>query len=125
MINRIGNIVIMVLLLIATSGIPITRHYCGSSAATFSIYSSPKPCCDSHCGKCHNIFKLSKVTDDFEAGSAVNTQILNDIVNHHSTIFIDLFDNYLNSSFSEIINQRTFLNADAGHSPASLGNFRC
>ena len=125
MINRTGNIVIMVLLLLATSGIPIAQHYCGSTAMSFSVFSSPKSCCDSHCEKCHNVFKFSKVNDNFEAGSSVTSRSLTDVVTLHTAISIDIFDNLLVAPLPDLINQRKFLIAEAGHSPASLGNFRC
>jgi len=125
MIKRAGNIVIMVLLLISTGGIPITRHYCGSAAISFSVFSTPKTCCDGHCDRCNNVFKFSKVNDDFVAGSSITTQSLTDVVTLHTAIFNDIFDNLLSSSLPDLINQRKFIIAKASHSPASLGNFRC
>jgi hypothetical protein len=50
---------------------------------------------------------------------------LTDVVTLHTAISIDIFDNLLSSSLPDLINQRKFLIAEAGHSPASLGNFRC
>ena len=126
MIKRAGNIVIMVLLLIATGGIPFTRHYCGSAEMSFSVYSTPKSCCNGHCDKCHNVFKFSKVNDVFEAGSSVTiTQSLTEMVTLHASGFINLFDHLFSAPLPETIHQRSFLIARAGHSPASLGNFRC
>jgi len=125
MIKRTGNIVIIVLLLLATGGIPVTRHYCGSTAMSFSVFSIPKPCCDSHCEKCHNVFKFSKVNDDFEAGSSVTIRLLTDVVTLHTAISIDIFDNLLITSLPDLINQRKFLIAETSHSPAFLGSFRC
>ena len=125
MIKRVGNIVIMVLLLIATGGIPITRHYCGPAEMSFSVYSTPKQCCSGHCDKCHNVFKFSKVNDAFEAGTSVTSQSLTDIVTLHAAVFVDIFDNLFSLPLPGLINQRNFLIAKAGHSPASSGNFRC
>lgn len=125
MIKRTANIVIVVLVLLATGGIPITWHYCGSKAMSFSVFSTPTPCCDSHCEKCHNVFKFSKVNDDFEVGSYVTTRSMTDIVTLHIAIFIDISDNLQSSSLPDLIYQRKILIAEAGHSPASLCNFRC
>ena len=125
MIKKVGNILIVMVLLLATGGIPITRHYCGPVKMSFSIYATPKPCCDSHCNKCHNVFTLSKINDDFEAGQSISIKLLTKVITLHSAIFIDLLYNILYSSSPDLINQRKFFLAEADHSPASLGNFRC
>jgi len=125
MIKRLGNIVIMILLLIATGGIPVTRHYCGSAEMSFSVYSTPKACCTGHCNKCHNVFKFSRVNDDFEVCSSITTRSLTDIVTLQTGHFVDLRDNILSSSIPDLFNLRNFLIVRAGHSSASLGNFRC
>jgi hypothetical protein len=91
MLKKAANIAIILLLLIATGGMPITRHYCGSSEMSFSVYSSPKACCGGQCDKCHNVFKFSKVNDNYEAGSSISAQALTDFVTLHTTFFIDLF----------------------------------
>ncbi|MFA5970799.1 MAG: hypothetical protein WC780_00510 [Lentimicrobiaceae bacterium] len=125
MLRKVGNIVLILVMLIATSGVAVTRHYCGPTEMSFSIYSTPKSCCDSHCDKCHNVFKFSKVNDNFEAGSSISIQALTDFVSLHTSFFIDLFDNVTISPLAILINQRAVDNLAAGHSPASLGNFRC
>ncbi len=126
MIKRTGNIVMMILLLIATGGIPVTLHYCGPVEHSFSVYSTPKSCCKGHCDKCHNVFKFSKVNDAFEAGSSVTaTQSLAESVTLHAAHFVDLFDQFSTSPLPGLTHQRSFLIAKAGHLPASFGNFRC
>jgi hypothetical protein len=125
MLKKAANIVIILLLLVATGGMPITRHYCGSAEMSFSVYSTPKACCGGHCDKCHNVFKFSKVNDNFEAGSSISTQALTDFVTLHTTFFIDLLNNTNISSLADSFKQRAVDISEAGHSPASLGNFRC
>jgi len=125
MIKKVGNIVIILLLLIATGGIPITRHYCGTGVMSFSVYSTPKLCCDRHCHKCHDVLKFSKVNDDFEATFSTTTQSLTDVFTLLSSSFISLSENLQIPSLPVLINQRANYNHVAGHSPASLGNFRC
>jgi hypothetical protein len=125
MLKKAANIAIILLLLIATGGMPITRHYCGSSEMSFSVYSSPKACCGGQCDKCHNVFKFSKVNDNYEAGSSISAQALTDFVTLHTTFFIDLFDNTNISSLADSYIQRADDISEAGHSPASSGNFRC
>ena len=126
MIKRAGNIVIMVLLLIATGGVPLTRHYCGSAEMSCAIYSKPKPCCAHQCDKCHNVFKFSRVIDVFEPASSFNiTQSLTEVITLHASDFFDQFDNLYNSYKPDLFNPGKVRIADAGHSPATFGNFRC
>ena len=125
MIKKVGNIVIILLLLVATGGIPITRHYCGSAEVSFSVYSTPKLCCDRNCDKCHDVLKFSKVNDDFEATFSITTQSLTDVFTLHASSFISLSESLLIFSLPSLINQRANYNHVAGHSPASLANFRC
>jgi hypothetical protein len=125
MLKKAANIILTLLMLIATSGVAMTRHYCGPNEMSFSIYSTPKSCCDSHCDKCHNVFKFSKVNDHFIAESSTHAPSLTDFVTLHTTYFIDLFNIVTNSPLSVFVNQRAVDILAAGHSPASLGNFRC
>jgi len=125
MLKKAGNIAIILLLLVATGGVPVTRHYCGLVQKSVSVYATPKSCCGSGCDKCHNVFKFSKVNDNFEAGFSISAQALTDFVTLHTTFFIDLFDNTNISSLANTYNQRAVDISKAGLSPASLGNFRC
>jgi hypothetical protein len=125
MLKKAGNIVIIVLLLVATGGMPVTRHYCGKAEMSIAVYSTPKSCCSGHCDKCHNVFKFSKVNDDFVAGSSVIAQASTDFITLHAIFFIDLFDNVNSSTQTDLSNQRAIFIQKAGHSPASPGNSRC
>lgn len=125
MLKKAGNIVIILLLLVATGGMPITRHYCGKAEMSFSVYSTPKFCCSGHCDKCHNVFKFSKVNDNFEAGSSTSAQELTDILTLHTSFFIALFNSINISNPTDLHNQRAIFTQKAGRSPASYGNFRC
>jgi len=125
MIKKAANIVLILLMLIATSGVAVTRHYCGPTEKSFSIYSTPKSCCDSHCDKCHNVFKFTKVNDNFVAETSIHAPSISDFATLHTTCFIDLFNNVIISPLAIFINQRAVYNLSAGRSPAALGNFRC
>jgi hypothetical protein len=125
MIKKTANIAIVILLLIATSGVPVTRHYCGRSLMSFSIYSTPKACCEGSCDKCHSIFKFSKVNDNFMAGSSVATQPLTDYSTFQTPFIAILIDISNISHSTDLVYQRAAFNYRAGHSPASSGNFRC
>jgi hypothetical protein len=125
MLKKAGNIAVILLLLVATGGMPVTRHYCGAAEMSFSVYSTPKACCEGSCNKCHNVFKFSKVNDNFEAGSSITAQTLTDLVTLHTSFFINLFDNINISPVTDFSSQRAIYIYRAGHSPASLGTFRC
>jgi len=125
MIKKTVNIAIVILLLIATAGLPVSRHYCGKSLMSFSIYSTPKACCEGTCNKCHTIFKFSKVNDNFVAGASITSKPLTDFVTLHTSFFIDLFDNINSSPVINTFYQRANYISNAGKSPASFGNFRC
>jgi len=125
MIKKTANIAIVILLLVATAGVPVTRHYCGRSLMSFSIYSTPKACCQGSCDKCHTIFKFSKVNDNFLAGSSIKTQPLRVFIPLQPLFYIVLFDTENISHSTDLAYQRANFNYPAGHSPASSGNFRC
>jgi hypothetical protein len=125
MLKKAANIAIILLLLVATGGLPVTRHYCGPAEMSFSIYSTPKPCCEGPCDKCHNVFKFSKVKDAFEGGCSLKTLCFTDIVTLQSAHFIDLLNNVNISSLNDLTNHRAAYIYEAGISPASSGNFRC
>jgi hypothetical protein len=125
MLKKAADIAIIFLLLVATGGVPVTRHYCGTVEKSFAVYSTPKACCGGHCDKCHNVFKFSKVKDVFEGGCSMKTLCFTDIVTLQSAHFIDLLNN-VNIPFpADLINHRADYIYEAGISPASSGNFRC
>ena len=125
MLKKATDIAIIFLLLVATGGVPVTRHYCGTAEKSFSVYSTPKACCGGHCNKCHNVFKFSKVKDVFEGGCSMKKLCFTDIVTIQSALFIDLMNNVNSSSLTDLVNHRAAYIDLAGISPASFGNFRC
>jgi hypothetical protein len=70
MLKRTGYIFIMLLLLFGTTGVTITRHYCGNHLVQISIYSTPHNCCNGHCSACHNERIKFRVTDKFETSQS-------------------------------------------------------
>ena len=125
MLKKAGNIAIILLLLVATGGLPVTRHYCGAAQMSYSVFSTPKACCEGSCDKCHNVFKFTKVNDNFEAGSSISAHALADFVTLQTSFFINLFDKQNITSLADSFDRRAVFIEIAGHSPASTGNFRC
>jgi hypothetical protein len=119
------NVIMILLLLLATGGIPFTRHYCGQSIISVSLFSTPKPCCGSDCDKCHNENSFNKVTDNFTVSSFDEVKSIDTINPVHCDFIIDFSRSLPATPIAEALTPRKFLIAGAGHSPASLGNFRC
>ena len=67
MLKKPGYIIMAVLLLFATSGITIYRHYCGGNLINTSIYSTPHHCCKDNCPGCHNEKINLRLADQFES----------------------------------------------------------
>lgn len=125
MLKKAGNIIIVVLLLIATGGIPLTRHYCGSTAMSFSIFSVPEPCCENNCEKCHNVFQFSKLDSEFETSISDNIRVPVSSAGFQPAFFIDIALLSQQSSSISIFYQRAGFIYETCLSPAFLGNFRC
>ena len=70
MLNRVGYIFMMLLLLFGTTGVTVTRHYCGNHLVQTSIYSTPHNCCNGHCSACHNERIKFLITDKFETSQS-------------------------------------------------------
>ena len=125
MFRKIAHIVIVMLLLVSTGGIPVTRHFCGKVQKSVSIYTTLKPCCGGHCDKCRNIFSFTRLNDEFVSGSYVSTPALSEIIVMHAAVFtVAPSFSYINS-VSEIKFHRADFIFRAGCTPAALGNFRC
>jgi hypothetical protein len=123
--KRAGNIIMILLLLISTGGVTITRHYCGESIISVSIFSTPKSCCGSRCEHCRNENFFNKVTDNFNVtatGDQFSVATDNPV---HSNFIIDLFSSLPVSTFAVITTPRKFLYRKTGDFPVSFGNFRC
>jgi hypothetical protein len=67
MLKKAGYTLIMLLLLFGTTGVTITRHYCGQDLTHIALYSTPDNCCGAQCPRCHNEKISFRITDNFEA----------------------------------------------------------
>lgn len=63
------HIILGVLLVLSTSGITITRHYCGDNLVFASVASENKNCCNESCNNCRSESVSFKVSDTFSATS--------------------------------------------------------
>jgi hypothetical protein len=67
MLKKTGYIIIAVMLLFATSGVTIYRHYCCGSLVGTSLYSTPHHCCKANCPGCRNEIINLRIADQFES----------------------------------------------------------
>lgn len=70
MLKKAGYILMTFLLLTATSGITIYRHYCGTSLVGSTVLFAPQDCCKTQCHCCHNEIVKAKISDQFNAGNS-------------------------------------------------------
>ena len=70
MIKKVAHIAVVVLLLLATTGVTVFKHYCGNSLISKTIGYTEKHCCtNGHCNSCHNDSQSFKINDDFESSN--------------------------------------------------------
>jgi len=122
MLKKIAHIVFGILLIIATTGFTINKHYCGNHLFSVSIFKAEKCGCGDKCKDCHTNNKLVKVSDNFSAPYAIHPD---------APTSADLFFVY-NIIFSTFTNQAfttafTLLKAPPGNQStfALLQSFRC
>ena len=66
MLKKISHIVLSLLLLSATTGLAVSKHYCGESLISIDFFDEAETCCDDgNC--CHNESAFYQVDEDFSA----------------------------------------------------------
>jgi hypothetical protein len=65
MLRKVTHILIAITLILATAGVSVSRHYCGGSLISVSVYHHAKSCCDANCHSCHNETNVYQLTDKF------------------------------------------------------------
>lgn len=68
MFKRISHITLMFLLIISTTGIAVSKHYCNSTLVSTSFFSESESCCNSE-NCCHNESQFIKLDEDFSTPS--------------------------------------------------------
>jgi len=98
MFKKAGNILIILLLLFGTTGLTMTRHYCGRDLIRTSVYSSPGNCCKTDCPGCHDEKINFRITDQFESIQSLTdfTAGFKTLLEHHSLPTILAFSNASN-----------------------------
>jgi hypothetical protein len=104
MLKKAGHIAIMLLLLFGTTGLTITRHYCGNHLIQTSIFSTPEKCCKGNCPGCRNENINVRITDQFESNP---TQInfmagFNTLLEQHSLPILTAFSSVSNLALNDV-----------------------
>lgn len=64
MLRRFSHIILSVILLTATMGMAVSKHFCSGTFVSLKLFGESKSCCgDSDC--CHNENHFYQVQDDF------------------------------------------------------------
>lgn len=72
MFRRITHIIFALFLMVATTGITLSIHYCGGKIVSASIYKEAKTCCDGKGGCCENKTLHFEVEDDYISPVQIN-----------------------------------------------------
>lgn len=87
MLKRVLNIVIIISLLISTTGLLISKHYCHGHLVSIAYGHDAESCCTS-CNSCQNETKFYQVKDDF-----IPTIIIDNVSFYETLIVLESFFN--------------------------------
>jgi hypothetical protein len=122
-LKKICQTFVVILLVITTSGITISRHYCGNSLFSMALGHHAKSCCDSKCQGCHDETVHFKVVDHFNITIHKADFDLKPI-----TLNVLHFDLIIHNLYAiSVLYPVAFASSPpiADHSPALLQIFRC
>jgi len=71
MLKKFTHIALIILMIVATSGFTISKHYCGNHLVSVSLFKSVKCACGDK--DCHNELKQIKVTDNYSASEVLHS----------------------------------------------------
>ena len=69
MLKKFSQIFLAMLFMVTTMGMTVSKHYCGSSLQSVSVFSEINPCCDMDTGCCHNEQVNIDIEDDYSVTS--------------------------------------------------------
>ena len=107
MLRIFSHIILSVLLLTATMGMAVSKHYCSGDLIASTIFSEAESCCDGPCDCCHNENHFYKVQDDFSVTQIQDTPQLAEI----DILGNELFSLELASEFESKLNPVIFVDS--------------
>lgn len=69
MLKKTGHIVLLIVFMVSTMGMTISRHYCGNHLKAVSIFSTTDKCCDIPVGCCHDENISIEIEKDYSTSS--------------------------------------------------------
>lgn len=72
MLKKIVHIVFCLLLIVATTGFTISKHYCGNKLLSVSLFDGDKCMCVGPCKDCHTNIKQIKVSDNYSISEVLH-----------------------------------------------------
>ncbi len=70
MLRKTVHIIITALLLTATTGFTVSRHYCGNTLVSFSLSAEAAACCEDISGECcHDVSEHFEIDQEFVTSS--------------------------------------------------------
>jgi hypothetical protein len=86
MLKRFSHISLSLLLLVATMGFTVSKHYCGDALVDISYNENADACCDTG-SCCHNETQIFQLDEDFSAPQIASTPDLQEFVVFGFTVF--------------------------------------
>ena len=75
MLQKLIHIALVLLLLLSTTGVTISMHYCSGDLVSMSVIGEAESCCEDNCGCCENKSIHFKVEDDYVSPIVVQSNI--------------------------------------------------
>ena len=102
MLRKTSHIILSVLLLVTTMGLVISKHYCGDSFVSISLFTEGESCCEMD-GCCHNETNFYQVDKDFSIISLSEIPVASEfnlfgftiLLNEANEEFIDVAKNLI------------------------------
>jgi hypothetical protein len=79
MVKKISHIALSFLLLFATTGMAVSKHFCGDFLVSTVFFGEAEPCCDSgNC--CHNESAFYQVDEDFPVPTSAHIPQIGEVI---------------------------------------------
>lgn len=76
MLRKSVHIILVMLLLVSSTGVTFSMHYCGGELVSTSINKEAKTCCDGTGGCCENKTMHIEIDDDYISSIVVENSII-------------------------------------------------
>ena len=102
MLKNLTHIILSFVLLVSTTGVTISKHYCCDRLISVSFYSEADPCCDDEGGCCDNKTETYQVEDDFTAAEYQIIEQVEDFKVLYTIVLLQFFFEPISDSYIDI-----------------------